>query len=745
MKTPEEILEHIKIAAPDIHREITSRLGRKAWADFLGELKRVEPKSWFRAVHGQLNAHDYKNLWGRFYCKTTRWGRINTYSPKIPQKKKIANAKRIIIILKGRPPDKFRPKDIRKEKRRAVARERFERELAVTYQGEKRWTYGFDTRRFSMDINRDWVRRIESHPAVASIEVDKRCYVMAQTVPYGISKVGALSVHLWNKGTGIKVCVIDTGVDYTHPDLTGRYVSGRDFVNNDYDPMDDHGHGTHCAGTICATDNTFGVIGVAPEAALYACKVLNNKGSGSLSDVAAGVDWAKTNGMDVVSMSLGGPYSSTLEAACIAAKAAGVVLCAAAGNSGPCENTCGYPGRLDSTICVGATDAGDNIAGFSSRCPEMTVSAPGVGVYSTTMGGGYGQMSGTSMACPHVAGCACLLKASALSDTPDQIEQKMIDNAVDLGSVGHDTAYGWGRIDVSNAIIQIPSTTVAKVEIVMGKESAWSFHTELHPAWSLKSLVSAIGVIEFSFLTGLAPSWTVKSEIEAINIVGYSFSTEPPPPEFLKTVIKVQHSNPTWKFWTQLPNKWCLKSCAEAKKYFEYSFGVEFDPATERKDFPEIELWRPEFTAPTPTVFFNWIKKGVPKDINFELWYGNRQYLEESDIVVGARAFGAAVGHGYDLVTNGYFQVAFQGGSFTPITDTTVFNAGSMSTNSKKDVTFRLLIPGEDLSAGIVFFEIVLAKQREFKYQDKMYNEGIFGREYIKSAGTIIARAHILP
>ena len=746
MRTPEEILERINKIAPDIHQEIVRKLAKKSWKNFLNEIRRVDPQVWFKAVNDQLSESDFKQLWNKYYPRTDRWGTIKHIAPKKKPLQPVKNARRVIVRLKGRPPDKLRLKDIRKEKRRHEAREHFKSELSVTHQGKKAWSYDFDKRIFNADLNEDWINRLENHPAVESVERDKPCYVMGQTVPYGITKIKAPEIHQYNKGAGIKVCVIDTGVDYTHPDLVDRYKGGRDCVNNDDDPRDDNGHGTHCSGTVCASDNSFGVIGVAPEADLYACKVLGNKGSGSSADVAAGIDWARTNGINVISMSLGGVYSQIRDDACIAAKASGIVICASSGNSGPGENTCKYPGKSESTICVGATDGNDVIANFSSRCSEVTVSAPGVGVYSTVMGGGYGYKSGTSMACPHVAGYACLLKLAFPDDTPDQIEQRMIDNAVDLGVAGHDTAYGWGRIDVTNAEVSYVEVADLRSEIShIGKESQWQFQTRLDPQWSLKSLIDAIGVVDFSFLTGLNPEWSLKSRIDAFKVVEYSFLTEQTPPEFLKTKIKVQHINPTWKFWTQIPDEWSLKSKIEIQKYLEYSFKAEFDPSTERRGFPEIEIWHPDFTAPMKTVFFNWVEKGVPRDIDFELWYGNRQYLEEADIIVGARSFGAAMGHGYDLVREGFFQVGEQGEEFISITDDIVFSAGRMKTNSKKGVVFRLSIPEGNTMAGVVFFEIMLAKQREFKYQDKVYNKGIFGREYEDSAGRIIARAHILP
>jgi subtilisin len=272
----------------------------------------------------------------------------------------------------------------------------------------------------------------------------------AESTPWGVTRVDADDAWAAGKtGEGIKVMVIDTGVDQTHPDLLANIKGGKDFVNGDSNPDDDNGHGSHVAGTIAAVDNTIGVIGVAPGADLYAAKVLNRRGSGWLSDVAFGIDYARTTGMHVANMSLGASSgASTLETACDAAAAAGVLLCAAAGNSGDGNETdteLGYPAAYASCVAVGATDSSDEVASFSNSGDFVDFSAPGVSIPSTFKDGQYTTYSGTSMATPHVAGMAALL----WSDTPtaDGVRDALESNVRDLGPDGDDFGYGIGLID----------------------------------------------------------------------------------------------------------------------------------------------------------------------------------------------------------------------------------------------------------------------------------------------------------
>jgi len=226
---------------------------------------------------------------------------------------------------------------------------------------------------------------------------------------WGINRVHAPAAWPLTEGKGVKVAVIDTGIDTGHPELSGKVDGGYSAITkteNPADYQDDNGHGSHVAGTIAAKKDGKGVVGVAPKARLYAVKVLDADGSGNLSDVIDGIVWAAKNKMDVANMSLGAPVDSeAMKRAVRFARGSGVVVVAAAGNSG---GSVGFPGAYEDTIAVAASDSNDKLAGFSSRGPEVDFIAPGVDVLSSKMGGGFASYSGTSMAAPHVAGLAAL-------------------------------------------------------------------------------------------------------------------------------------------------------------------------------------------------------------------------------------------------------------------------------------------------------------------------------------------------
>ncbi len=230
-----------------------------------------------------------------------------------------------------------------------------------------------------------------------------------QEETWGILRVHAPSAWPITEGKGVKVAVIDTGIDAAHPDLMGSVDGGYSAITkteNPADYQDDNGHGSHVAGTIAAHRDGKGVVGVAPQARLYAVKVLDADGSGNLSDVIDGIVWAAKNHMDVANMSLGAPVDSeAMKRAVRFARGSGVVVVAAAGNSG---GAVGFPGAYDDVIAVAASDSNDKLAPFSSRGPEVDFIAPGVDVLSVKMGGGFASYSGTSMASPHVAGLAAL-------------------------------------------------------------------------------------------------------------------------------------------------------------------------------------------------------------------------------------------------------------------------------------------------------------------------------------------------
>ncbi len=278
-----------------------------------------------------------------------------------------------------------------------------------------------------------------------------------QPLPWNIKMVKAEKA--WARayyGAGIKVAVLDTGIA-SHPDLV--VYGGASFVPGVGSYNDGHGHGTHCAGIVGARHNLIGVVGVAPQCHLYGVKVLNDAGSGQLSWILAGMAWARQNGMRVISMSLGSNQNPVLAytQAVSQCLAAGVVVVAAAGNSfGTSYPFVGAPANSPGVIAVGAVNSAGVIAPFSSRGGvgnQVTISAPGVSVNSTHLANGYKSMSGTSMACPHVAGGVALVRRRFPSWTPAQVRARLVTTAQDLGFPGNDITYGAGLLDCERATL----------------------------------------------------------------------------------------------------------------------------------------------------------------------------------------------------------------------------------------------------------------------------------------------------
>ena len=245
-----------------------------------------------------------------------------------------------------------------------------------------------------------------------------------------LKRVGAEKAWEYTCGQGVTVAVIDTGIACFDDgpfsrgtDLSGtRCGGGWNFVDDNARAADDHGHGTHVAGTIAqTTNNGMGTAGLAYCATLMPIKVLSRQGFGSTANVAEGIRYAADEGAQVINMSLGGPIKSQiLEDAVNHALAKGVVIVAAAGNSG---RSVGYPAAYPGVIAVSATDDKDNIARFSSRGPQVVIGAPGVAVTQQTVCNGgkdkcevFGTFNGTSMASPHVAGVAAMVESLGVTD-----------------------------------------------------------------------------------------------------------------------------------------------------------------------------------------------------------------------------------------------------------------------------------------------------------------------------------------
>ncbi|MEQ1919381.1 MAG: S8 family peptidase, partial [Elusimicrobiota bacterium] len=258
----------------------------------------------------------------------------------------------------------------------------------------------------------------------------------AAEVQWGVARVNAPAAWSSNQGAGVKVAVIDTGIDPNHPDLT--VAGGRNSLAKNDQWADDHAHGTHCAGIIAAAMNDKLVVGVAPKAVLYAVKVLTKEGSGDMFAIMDGIMWTAQNGIQVASMSLGAPQAMPLiQYALQMAVNAGVTVVAAAGNDGKAVN---WPGAYPEAIAVSALcptgvtntklcpNTNEGISTFSSRGPEVAFIAPGVLVPSTVPlwhdASGIKSYSGTSMACPHVSGLAALAVAKG-AKTPAAVRSAL--------------------------------------------------------------------------------------------------------------------------------------------------------------------------------------------------------------------------------------------------------------------------------------------------------------------------------
>lgn len=303
------------------------------------------------------------------------------------------------------------------------------------------------------------VTKLKNDEEIAYIEDDIIMHANQQETPWGVDRIDADLVWSKNTGTGVDVAILDTGIDYDHPDLFANIAGGVNFVGwwlvdgstNRYYWNDRNGHGSHCAGIVAATNNNIGVVGVAPGAKLWAVRVLDDNGSGYISDVIQGLEWCVDNGIEVVSMSFEGGNSESLKNACNAAYAAGVLLVAAAGNQyGGAVN---YPAAYDSVIAVSAIDNSDAIAGFSSVGPEVELAAPGANIKSTFSNGNYALASGTSMACPHVTGAAALVWAAPELGltTAVEVRNQLRVTAEDLGASGKDNYFGYGLVDAARA------------------------------------------------------------------------------------------------------------------------------------------------------------------------------------------------------------------------------------------------------------------------------------------------------
>ncbi|RNC69896.1 MAG: peptidase S8 [Desulfuromonadales bacterium] len=342
----------------------------------------------------------------------------------------------------------------------------------------------------SAELPEEEIARLKSDPSVAYVvdNIKFKPVQPAQTLSapspeyvdsWGVLRIGAETAAARGfTGAGVKVAIIDTGIDYNHPDLKDNYRGGYNFLPNNsdpYDPYDDvvGSHGTHVAGIIAARNNGTGVVGVAPDASLYAAKVFGNVDNpgGDMDTIVAAIEWAIENKMDVINFSIGlsgdiysvyPDYFRPLKDVCAKAYQAGIVLVAAVGNDD--REIVSVPAAFDSVVAVSATDINDQRAIFnpktfsaSSYGAKVEVAAPGMAIKSTVSGGGYDVKNGTSQAAPHVAGVAALILSSGIADAngdgsrADDVRARLAATAKDLGEAGRDKYFGWGLVDAAAA------------------------------------------------------------------------------------------------------------------------------------------------------------------------------------------------------------------------------------------------------------------------------------------------------
>lgn len=291
---------------------------------------------------------------------------------------------------------------------------------------------------------------------------------LAQTVDYGHALIGVPDAWKRTKGRGIRVAILDTGIDQAHQDLKGQVVAAQDFSGSSLGVADRQGHGTHVAGIIAGIDNQVGIVGVCPDIALdggglLIGKVLGDDGSGSDSWIAAGVRWAVSQKANIISMSLGSPQPGPqMQRAIQDAADAGVFVICAAGNDGT-PNSVNYPAKWPFTIAVSAVDADGKLAPYSSRGPEVDVAAPGSNVLSCGPGNQYLRMSGTSMATPYVTAVVALLLSKhklvggvSPVKTVEDLRGHIKRTAADRGPTGQDPEYGFGLIDAGKLVADLP-------------------------------------------------------------------------------------------------------------------------------------------------------------------------------------------------------------------------------------------------------------------------------------------------
>jgi len=310
------------------------------------------------------------------------------------------------------------------------------------------------TRVVSVSVLRRWsaIRTLNADPRVVSVELDGTASLAVEPndpswgKQWGPRRVRA--PQAWSMSTGSRetiIAIIDTGVDENQPDLRGRVLRGWDFHNNDARPRDDNGHGTAVAGVAAAAGNDrVGIAGMCWRCRIMPVKVLNSNGSGSHSNIAAGIIWAADHGADVINLSLAAQYRTSVMSDAVAhARRRGAVVVAAAGNEGSKRKF--YPAALPGVISVAASNGSDGLYSWSNRGTWIKLSAPGC-AYTTKRGRSWSWWCGTSFAAPAVAGAVALVHGMRPSLSRTRLESAILGSAAGVRQVTR------GRLDVARAL-----------------------------------------------------------------------------------------------------------------------------------------------------------------------------------------------------------------------------------------------------------------------------------------------------
>lgn len=272
----------------------------------------------------------------------------------------------------------------------------------------------------------------------------------ARKIDWGLKRIGAPLVWDKLKEKKVRVGIIDTGIDYRHPDLQGNVREGVSTLDGHSSFVDDYGHGTHIAATIGA-NNRYGLIGINPYVEFYAVKAFDKEGGGKLADIIEGIDWLMRRQVNIINMSFStNETSMAFDRAIRSAYSQGVVLVAAAGNDGG-QNSVNYPARLPEVIAVSAIDSQDKIASFSSNGPQVDFCAPGVNITSAWLRGGYESKSGTSFAAPHITGTVADIINFFGPLSPQEIRRMLARGAVSIQGLSK-SEQGMGIIEIPRII-----------------------------------------------------------------------------------------------------------------------------------------------------------------------------------------------------------------------------------------------------------------------------------------------------